>query len=1103
MSNLLINEYPLIVLPTLACYIGLNEALVLQQVHYWMHNSKTGKEVNGKKWIYNTIEQWQESNFPFWTTGVIKRAIKNLENDGLLLSCKNLNKESFDRTKWYTVDYDKLNELLGPVPRLKKLSETRKKARSLRNDKSCQTPVKSTKQTDARVQNNTKQKVTLYQTIPETTTKTTTDTHAPPQKKSKQPEAVTDTNECVFSFYQSLRYLTSLGWKIKTVGTNSLSSNKKDKTIALEKNNELFTLHEPRFTNDIVNLGYLFPPSVIIDNELVLSQEDTCPHSQSLKTDKDIVEDDHCAICGEPMNNVITTNECVFDESFKYQLLRYLLANGWEINHTSVEVDGTHTYVECKRDDQRVLKCPPSITEEEHRNIRESLKTNGLGQQFLIVPQGELEVSRCWSVADIHWGRPKQITISTIEDISKITNVRVEIIIKECLKMDKSCPHSKALKIPRREGITEQDHCVICGELMDDMLQEDSKREITFNKLLQYIQSQTLCKISAVTKDFIEVDTGFHKTGLSRDILVGLSDKDVIKELNRTRILDINRWYPCTVEKTIGMIISEIVSKEDTCPHVPDNLLIDGACPICQETTSGVPITNGLFGFFQFVRHLLNKGYVFDQVNAKNEVVLTTDYKGPPKFHVFTLTQGVNWDIQGEVRIIRDTSLKIYSSNVRVYYEDTCPHVPDSLLVEGNCPICQETITKYPKRIRLMRHIKGWKKPPDAIVVTRQSKKWGNRYKVGDPEPTHGNPMSVNEALFWFVSDFNPAINSQALGRVKEIQTELGGKDLACYCKLNDPCHADVLIRLANDNIPDELTLRRILEELLNQYNPQITFNQLLQFVKGRQRYADTSQLEQTYRDELQHITLDNLPNYTLQLHVKEYYDELQDNDPTLRKYNITTEEIQFNEDIVKEILRMPDVCPHPSDMLNLHSGNCDKCGEWRVKAVNKEEDDFERLFPREKPNGDKQKYVSPRERSEEEKDELLLSAGRGTGFEEVDAALREIDGSTWRIANERIKRGVAAFMGATGWAVPLTKTMRGQWLSTTKTNLEYGDPIELYKKYKDIVDEAKGNGSTWINGIKSPGSLTGKLEAMRQPEIVNGDKNVMMPEKPNPNIIW
>jgi hypothetical protein len=987
MSKLLINEHPLQVLPTLAKYAGLNEAIFIQQVHYWTMNPKLGKIVAGKKWIFNSLKHWQEENFPFWTQSVIKRTIKNLENDGLLLSRKDLNKNGYDNTKWYRIDYAAINNLKGPVKRVQDKNSKRKKAfesRSTMEAKVQNVPGgKSTKCTNPKVQNVPAQKYKMYQTIPETTPKTTTDTHAPPQKKSKQPEGVTDTNECVFDlgfYYQLLRYLLNNGWDIPY---NCMSSGLITKTFLGYGNTMLILeINYVRLNNStvydiITRISKIIkiPPSSIIEE--CLKMDKSCPHSTLLKTDKDIVEYDRCAICGEPMNNVITTNECVFDESFKYQLLRYLLSNGWDIDYNYKDDSGIHTYLthspdELEIEDLKIITLPDNIAENEYEEVKKEI----LEKPAPVITKSIDTPLRFYTISFLlDWNIPENKE-GMLEDLSRVMNTPKTTILEQCCKMYKSCPHSTVLETD--EGIIEQDHCVICGEAFTNESILNGAIKLTFYQSL-WVLLEMGFEITDVT------DTGLitlHKEDYTlRD---GPPDFNVLttclapkQHIPGEQTLEVGRDFRVELKK--GYDLEKIPL--DTCPHVSDNLLIDGACPICQETTSGVPITNGLFGFFQFIRHLLNKGYVFDQVNAKNEVVLTTDYKGPPKFHVFTLTQGVNWDIPGEVRIIRDTSLKIYSSNVRVYYEDTCPHVPDSLLIEGNCPICQEVFSNYTKRA--------------------------------------------------------------------------------------------------------------------------ITFNQLLQFVKVKQRYADTSRLEQAYQDEIQHLPLDNLPNYTLQLHVKEYYDELQDNDPTLRKYNITTEEIQFNEDIVKEILRMPDVCPHPSDMLNLHSGNCDKCGEWRVKVVNKEEDDFERLFQREKPNGDKQNYVPPSERSEEEKDELLLSAGRGTGFEEVDGALREIDGSTWRIANERIKRGIAAFMGATGWAVPLTKTMRGQWLSTTKTNLEYGDPIELYKKYKDIVDEAKGNGSTWINGIKSPGSLTGKLEAMRQPEIVNGDKNVMMPEKPNPNIVW
>ena len=105
--SLLLNENPLIVMPTLAAHIGLNEAIILQQVHYWL--LKSDKLEDGRKWTYNSYESWREQ-FPFWSIATIKRTISSLEKQGLLIS-GNHNKASFDKTKWYTLDYSKIHSM--------------------------------------------------------------------------------------------------------------------------------------------------------------------------------------------------------------------------------------------------------------------------------------------------------------------------------------------------------------------------------------------------------------------------------------------------------------------------------------------------------------------------------------------------------------------------------------------------------------------------------------------------------------------------------------------------------------------------------------------------------------------------------------------------------------------------------------------------------------------------------------------------------------------------------------------------------------------------------------------------------------------------------
>ena len=56
MNKLLISEQPLQVLPGLAAKIGLNEAIFLQQLHYWLVKSK--HEHDELRWVYNTYEEW-------------------------------------------------------------------------------------------------------------------------------------------------------------------------------------------------------------------------------------------------------------------------------------------------------------------------------------------------------------------------------------------------------------------------------------------------------------------------------------------------------------------------------------------------------------------------------------------------------------------------------------------------------------------------------------------------------------------------------------------------------------------------------------------------------------------------------------------------------------------------------------------------------------------------------------------------------------------------------------------------------------------------------------------------------------------------------------
>ena len=82
MSKLLINESPLVILPSLALLIGLNEAIFLQQLHYWLERSKYEKY--GQKWIYKSLENWRKE-FLFWSERTIQRVISALKKQEIII----------------------------------------------------------------------------------------------------------------------------------------------------------------------------------------------------------------------------------------------------------------------------------------------------------------------------------------------------------------------------------------------------------------------------------------------------------------------------------------------------------------------------------------------------------------------------------------------------------------------------------------------------------------------------------------------------------------------------------------------------------------------------------------------------------------------------------------------------------------------------------------------------------------------------------------------------------------------------------------------------------------------------------------------------------
>lgn len=129
-SLLLLKTRPQIVIPELAVRLGLNEALLLQQVQYWLSETSSGVDHDGRRWVYNTIEEWREQ-FPYFSESTIKRAFNNLKKLGVL-NIEQINKRTHDRTNYYSINYE--HALLSDDVKLNSSNSSAEAYRTGQND---------------------------------------------------------------------------------------------------------------------------------------------------------------------------------------------------------------------------------------------------------------------------------------------------------------------------------------------------------------------------------------------------------------------------------------------------------------------------------------------------------------------------------------------------------------------------------------------------------------------------------------------------------------------------------------------------------------------------------------------------------------------------------------------------------------------------------------------------------------------------------------------------------------------------------------------------------------------------------------------------------
>ncbi|WP_288797810.1 DUF4326 domain-containing protein [uncultured Arsenicicoccus sp.] len=106
-----------------------------------------------------------------------------------------------------------------------------------------------------------------------------------------------------------------------------------------------------------------------------------------------------------------------------------------------------------------------------------------------------------------------------------------------------------------------------------------------------------------------------------------------------------------------------------------------------------------------------------------------------------------------------------------------------------------------PRRIQRKR-AKGWRMPDGAVYVGRGTK-WGNPWRVGGQvtvETPAGRTLDlILHRELKIAPDLAVALYRAAFTPDQDaIIAELAGRDLACWCPLDQACHADVLLELAN-----------------------------------------------------------------------------------------------------------------------------------------------------------------------------------------------------------------------------------------------------------------------------------------------------------------
>lgn len=166
----LLDEAPISLYPTLAKLLGINRAVMFQQLHFLLNTTKAAKNkynyIDGRWWVYNSYAEWQRDYFCWLSSSAIKRLFLEMEKDGIVLSRQGV-KNPTDRRKWYTIDYEAWEKFIGKAP-LKQADASAQ----------FETPIGSFLSDGGSAQNEPLSGLKEADDLSETTTEITTDTTA-------------------------------------------------------------------------------------------------------------------------------------------------------------------------------------------------------------------------------------------------------------------------------------------------------------------------------------------------------------------------------------------------------------------------------------------------------------------------------------------------------------------------------------------------------------------------------------------------------------------------------------------------------------------------------------------------------------------------------------------------------------------------------------------------------------------------------------------------------------------------------------------------------------------------------------------------------------